>query len=562
MGILKGGQLGEILLDSTSLSRDKLEEALLIQKGKGGRIGEILVRLRHVSEKEMLQALSVQLEIPFLSEIDPLSIEPSLLQKVPIYFAKKNHFLPVSKNGGKVVVACADPFQLAPFDDLKQLLDAELVMTLAPVRSIISCINQVYERAEDAQVADDLGDEGITENLEERIDLIDAADEAPIIKMVNSLLFRAVRENASDLHFEPYERELVVRYRIDGILYNILTLPKKFNSSVISRIKIMADMNIAEKRLPQDGRIGLKIAGRDVDVRVSVVPTSLGERVVMRLLDKSNILISLENIGMSAKQLDTVRRLNTMSHGIVLVTGPTGSGKTTTIYSTLSMINSSEKNIITIEDPVEYLLKGVGQIQINPKINLTFANGLRSILRQDPDVIMVGEIRDSETADISIHASLTGHLVFSTLHTNDSAGAITRLIDMGVEPFLISSSLMAVIAQRLVRKICPVCRVEYAPSRLEMERIHPKLLQQGRKLYKGLGCEECNQLGYRGRVGIFEMLIVDDAIRETILARSDSATIKKQAVKNGMATLREDGADKVLAGITTTEETMRVTRED
>jgi general secretion pathway protein E len=398
---------------------------------------------------------------------------------------------------------------------------------------------------------------------EEPRDLLEAADEAPIIKLVNSLLFEAATKRASDIHVEPFERDLLIRYRIDGILYNVLTPPKRLQASIISRIKIMAGLNIAEKRLPQDGRISIKIAGRDVDIRVSAIPTAHGERLVLRLLDKGTLLLQLTEIGLDAERLKTLNRLIRLSHGIVLVTGPTGSGKTTTLYAALNTINAPDKNIITIEDPIEYQLRGVGQMQVNPKINLTFAAGLRSILRQDPDVIMVGEIRDGETAEIAIHASLTGHLVFSTLHTNDAAGAITRLLDMGIEPFLVASSLVAIVAQRLVRVLCPACRHPYHPNGDELAKLGIRANRASEiTCFRAGGCDECHSTGYRGRTGIYEILVLDDELRALILSKADANAIKARAMERGMRTLRDDGAQKVLSGVTTTEEVLRVTAED
>jgi general secretion pathway protein E len=414
-------------------------------------------------------------------------------------------------------------------------------------------------------VVENLTEEGMDlgVGLDEPIDLIDAVDEAPIIKLVNSLLFRAAKERASDIHFEPFEREIVVRFRIDGVLHNVVSLPKRFQPSVVSRIKIMASLNIAEKRLPQDGRIRIKLAGRDIDIRVSVIPTSFGERIVLRLLDRSGYILKLKDVGLSGGALDTFQKLIHMTHGIVLVTGPTGSGKTTTLYACLSEINMPGKNIITIEDPVEYQIKGIGQMQVNPKIELTFSAGLRSILRQDPDVIMVGEIRDVETAEIAIQASLTGHLVFSTLHTNDSASSVTRLIDMGVEPFLVSSSVLAIIAQRLVRLLCPACKKEHALTKPEAQELgfSPDDVR-GRKVYEAVGCVRCMQTGYKGRTGIYELLLMKDNIRDLVMRSMDSGTIKNRAIDNGMITLRGDGALKVLEGVTSIEEVLRVTQEE
>jgi general secretion pathway protein E len=382
--------------------------------------------------------------------------------------------------------------------------------------------------------------------------------------LVNSLLFQAVKDRASDIHIEPFERDLTVRFRIDGILYDIISPPKRFQPIIISRVKVMAGMNIAEKRLPQDGRIRIRLAGKDVDIRVSTVPTAFGERVVMRLLDRSETILQLNELGLVGRKHELVSSLIKQSHGILLVTGPTGSGKTTTLYAALSKINTVDKNIITIEDPIEYQLHGVGQIQVNPKIELTFANGLRSILRQDPDVIMVGEIRDVETAKISIQAALTGHMVFSTLHTNDSCGAVTRLLDMGIEPFLVSSSVVGVMAQRLVRRVCQACREPYRPTLEELRQLNLSTdsLEGATVFRPGAGCADCKQTGYRGRTGIHELLLVDDDVRNLIMKAADSATIRRAAQAKGMNSLREDGAEKILAGQTTAEEVLRVTQED
>jgi general secretion pathway protein E len=390
---------------------------------------------------------------------------------------------------------------------------------------------------------------------------IEGDDEAPIIRLVNSLMSQAVKDRASDIHVEPFERELVVRFRIDGILYEIIKPPKRFQNSIISRLKIMAGLNIAEKRLPQDGRIRLKVAGKDFDIRVSSVPTGYGERIVMRLLDRSSVLKALDEIGFSDYNLKAINQIINSSHGIFLVSGPTGSGKTSTLYACLSKINRPELNILTIEDPVEYQLPGVGQVQVNTKIDLTFANGLRAFLRQDPDVIMVGEIRDRTTAEIAIQASLTGHLVFSTVHTNDAPGAITRLVDMQVEPFLVASSLMAVLAQRLVRTICPECKEAYVPTAIELQELGLDS-KTTPHLWRGKGCSTCQNTGYLGRQGIFELMLVEENIRQLILQNADSATIKNKAREQGMVTLREDGAHKVKMGITTVEEVTRVTREE
>jgi len=555
--------IGDILKRITSLTDEELQEGLHIQKEKGGRIGEILVKSKYIKESDLLKALSIQLDIPFLTNLSEDELDKDLVASIPISFLKKNIIIPFKRENGTIKVAVADPLNLDPLDDLKVFLGADMDLYIAEPLTIFNAINMAYETHREAaeQVIEELSEDTIS-GIDEPIDLIDVVDEAPIIKLINSLLFRAVKERASDVHFEPFEREIIVRFRIDGVLHNIMGLPKRFHPSITSRIKIMSSLNIAERRLPQDGRIGLKIAGKDIDIRVSIIPTSFGERVVLRLLDKSGYLLQLSEIGLSRELEEKFRKLIRLPHGIILVTGPTGSGKTTTLYAALTDINSPDKNIITIEDPVEYQIKGIGQMQVNPKIDLTFAKGLRSILRQDPDVIMVGEIRDLETAEIAIQASLTGHLVFSTLHTNDSAGAITRLIDMGIEPFLVSSSVVAIMAQRLVRLLCPFCKKEYTPTSMELMDfgLSPEDLKG--PVYMPQGCEKCMHTGYRGRTGIYELLIVNDHIRDMILKNVNSQSIKNKAIEMGMKTLRMDGAEKILKGITSIEEVLRVTQED
>jgi general secretion pathway protein E len=567
-GEMRDKPLGEILLQVSNLQRNQLEDGLKALEERGGRLGDILIKLGHVTESQVLYSLSLQMGLPFLRDIEIEDVDPEICSALPIHFAKKHGILPIKHDGDGVLVATSNPLDVYPLDDVRILLNQEVKPVVTPPGAIIDAINRAYDRDANAaqQIIEDFDEDSldiISSALEEPADLLDASDEAPVIRLVNSTLFQAVKQRASDIHIEPFEKELAVRYRIDGILYNVLTPPKRIQPSITSRVKIMAGLNIAEKRLPQDGRIRVTIAGKNIDIRVSVIPTAHGERIVMRLLDKTSILLKLEDIGFSADKLKRFNRLIYSPHGIILLTGPTGSGKTTTLYGALTRINSPDKNIITVEDPIEYQIRGIGQIQVNPKINLTFANGLRSILRQDPDVIMVGEVRDLETGEIAIQASLTGHLVFSTLHTNDSAGAITRLIDMGIEPFLASSSVIAIMAQRLVRIVCPDCRQKYSPGEEELREIGmDSALAGGRPLYRAIGCENCLGTGYRGRTGIFELLVVDDDIRTLILKNFDANTIKKTATEKGMLTLRQDGAKKVLRGITTIEEVLRVTQED
>ena len=568
---LAGRPIGEILVAQGAVPQSRIDEALAFQAERGGRLGEALIALKACGEEQVLKALAAQLELPYQVRLAPDEISADLIKLVPINFAKQARLLGVRRLDDGVLVALADPLDTASLDSVRLLLDAPLVPVLVPSQAILDCINAVYDRAknEAEQLVGDL--EGadldtVAHELEEPQDLLDSSDEAPIIRLVNSLLFRAAKERASDIHIEPQEKDICVRFRVDGVLQEVIRPPKRFQNSIISRVKIMGLLNIAEKRLPQDGRIRVKLAGRDIDIRLSTTPTVYGERIVMRLLDKSNVLLDLTDIGLEPDQLKTVDSLIHKSHGIVLVTGPTGSGKTTTLYAALSKINRADLNIMTIEDPVEYQIKGISQTPVNPKIELTFANGLRSFLRQDPDVIMVGEIRDLETAEIAIQASLTGHLVFSTVHTNDAAGALTRLVDMGVEPFLVASSLMGVVAQRLVRLLCTECRKPYFPTVEELREIGLTRQQtsesSGGMIYQPVGCEHCNRTGYRGRKGIYELMLIDDEVRQLILKNVDSGTIKRAAVSKGMRTLMEDGARKVLRGQSSIAEVLSVTQED
>jgi general secretion pathway protein E len=536
---------------------------------EGKDLGEVLREMGALTAQQWSEAIAQYYGLPYVERLPLDSLPLDLVARLPIAFAKRNNLLPVAVDGETVLVATANPSVVGPIDDLRLLFGRPIRAVVAPAPAVADAINVAYDRAagSTAEIVSGLDEERLdlaTTDLNEPVDLLDANDEAPIIRLVNQIIFQAVKDRASDIHIEPFERELVVRIRIDGILYDIVKPPKRFQPIIVSRVKIMAELNIAEKRLPQDGRIRTKIAGKDVDIRVSVIPTAFGERIVMRLLDRSATLLSLDQLGLVGQNLKTVQRLIRQSHGIILVTGPTGSGKTTTLYAALQKINSAEKNVITIEDPIEYQLAGVGQMQVNPKIELTFASGLRSILRQDPDVIMVGEIRDVETAEIAIHAALTGHLVFSTLHTNDSFGAVTRLVDMGIEPFLVSSSVIGVMAQRLVRRVCTQCRTPIEPTVEQLQEIGvtPDRLDGGAIYQPGPGCAQCKQTGYRGRIGIHELLIIDDEVRGLVMKSSDASTIRAHATAHGMPTLRADGAQKVLEGMTTIEEVLRVTQED
>ncbi|MBM7114747.1 type II secretion system ATPase GspE [Archangium primigenium] len=570
---LCGRPLGEILRHTSGLSEDKLQEALAHQADKGGRLGEILVAQKVLTEEDVAKALGLQLDLPYLARIFVEEVNADVIKRVPINFAKSARILPLFEEDGAVVLAVADPLDTTVLDHVRMLLGQDVHPRIALGSTITDAINSVYDRAtnEAEQLVDELHAQNldsIAQEIDEAKDILDdEGDEAPIIRLVNSVLFRAAKERASDIHIEPMERELMVRFRVDGVLQEIIKPPKRYQSAIVSRVKVMGQLNIAEKRLPQDGRIRIKLAGRDIDIRLSTIPTTYGERIVMRLLDKNTTLLDLTELGMAAQMLEQMEHVIRRPHGIVLVTGPTGSGKTTTLYGALSRINTPDLNILTVEDPVEYQLKGIGQMAISPKIGLTFAQGLRSFLRQDPDVIMVGEIRDKETAEIAIQASLTGHLVFSTVHTNDAASAITRLVDMGVEPFLVASSLTGILAQRLVRRVCPDCRVQYSPTDEELKEIglNRATLRERHgveRIYKAAGCPSCSQNGYRGRTGIYELLLVDDTVRQLALKNVDSSTIKKAAVGHGMRTLLDDGARKIALGETTIAEVLSITQED
>ena len=564
-------QLCDVLIRLGYVDLDQVTEALELQTIRPKRIGELLMDLGYVEEDHVLEALSEQFGIPFLPDIMG-EVDSSLTTKVPISFIREYHMVPFRRNGTAYHVAVNDPVNLLPLDDLRLLLGGPVEPVLCRRADIQAVIDSYFDQQGEnaAEMIDSIvldGDEeGTIHTLDANDsdrDLLDLANEAPIIKLINLLISGAVKERASDIHVEPFERDVRVRYRIDGVLYEKFTVPKSQQAAVISRIKIMANMNIAEHRLPQDGRIKIRLGGKEIDIRVSVVPIAHGERVVMRILEKGTFLFGLEELGMAPQDYGLVDKLIMSSHGIILVTGPTGSGKSTTLYAALQRVNSPDKNIITVEDPIEYQMAGIGQIQVRPKIGLTFAAGLRHILRQDPDIILVGEIRDHETAEMAIQASLTGHLVFSTLHTNDSAGAITRLVNMGIEPFLVSSSTIAFMAQRLVRRICMECREVCGtdPEALAQLGVPPEIAKD-HEVYRGRGCARCQGRGYYGRTGLFELLVMTPRVQELTLKGVDSNIIKREAKKHGMHTLREDGARKVLQGVSTIEEVLRVTRDD
>ncbi|MEZ4269122.1 MAG: type II secretion system ATPase GspE [Myxococcota bacterium] len=565
-------RIGEILVEMGVVSDATVQNALEVQGDKGGRLGEILMSMQAVNEVDLAKALASQLGIQYTPTIDADRIDPKLVSGMSLGYVRQNGLLPLEAPEDEDVlrVAVADPLNVAAVDDLRVHFNREVELVVAPASVIQAAMHRVFDRRAGAdQVVDDLNEEDlgtIAHDLEEQTkDILDEDDEAPIIRLVNSILNQAIKERASDIHIEPFERSIMVRFRKDGVLKEIVQAPKRFQASIASRIKIMGNLNIAEKRLPQDGRIRIKIAGRDVDLRLSTVPTSYGERIVLRILDKQSVILDLTSLGFRDENLRTIEGLIERPHGIILVTGPTGSGKTTTLYAALSRINTPDRNILTIEDPVEYQIQGIGQMQVNRKIDFTFARGLRAILRQDPDVVLIGEIRDLETAENAIQAALTGHLVFATLHTNDAPGAFTRLTDMGVEPFLSASSVIAVMGQRLVRQLCKACRVPYVPLRDELEKIgyaDPDAVLREHTFYKAAGCDECFGSGYRGRKGIHEMMMVGDEVRSQVMQNAPANVLKRVATEAGMKTLREDGALKVLDGLTTIDEVMRVTAED
>lgn len=564
--INKTGLLGDILIDLKLLTPEKLEIALkeqsALDKIPPQRIGEILVSLGFLSEDDMLRALSVQFGLKYIKFFEfPKSIPKASYPTVK--FMKQYKFVPIGIEGDVLKIAVSNPLDEYMLDALQNFSDLSLDICISSEKDIMEAIEQYFgSNVHMTSIMEGMREEEVSEEIELSEDvhhLRDMAFEAPIVKLVNMLITRAVESRTSDIHIEPFENNVKIRYRIDGALTDIESLPKRIQPAVISRVKIMSRMNIAERRLPQDGRIKLRVSGRDIDLRVSTIPTIYGESVVMRILDRGSVLIILDHLGFPESVQQKYEKLIKTPYGMILVTGPTGSGKTTTLYASLNKINSVEKKIITVEDPIEYQIDGINQIQVKPQIGLSFANGLRHIVRQDPDVIMVGEIRDIETAEISIHSALTGHLVFSTLHTNDAPGAVTRLLDMGIEGFLVSSSLIGVLAQRLVRIICPVCKEPFKPQQEIVDEL--QLLKGNEETYYGKGCDECRHTGYRGRTGIFEFMLIDSEMRQLILEKASADIIRKKAVADGMEVLRESGWEKVRQGITTIEEVLRVSQE-
>jgi general secretion pathway protein E len=584
--------IGDLLVRRGIVPEDRLETLYATQKEKGGDIVDLIVQARLAEEVTVARALAEEAERPFIEAIETEKIATELATRVPITFAKTHKMLVFAEDDNAAYVLCADPFDTPALDDLRVLFGKSIEAHVAPGEKITDAINRVYER--EAGGGELETEEGAVDEGDAASDILDSDDEAPVIRWVNSLFLQAMKERASDIHIEPEEREVLVRYRIDGELYVARRAPRAFMNSIVSRIKIESSLNIAEKRLPQDGRITKKIAGKSFDIRVSTIPTSRHyERIVMRLLNKSSVLLDLPDLGFSARDYALMDGLIRRPDGIILVTGPTGSGKTTTLYACLNRINQPNINILTAEDPVEYEIGGIHQVHVQPKIGLTFASALRAFLRQDPDVVMVGEIRDKETVDIAINASLTGHLVLSTIHTNDAAGAVTRMVDMGVEPFLIRSSVIGILAQRLVRVLCPHCKEAYPAEDFELEEIgltverirqrerrrlnpltryYPRTaterdmldLEPGQRptFYKQRGCDRCGNTGFMGRRGIYELMLMDDAVGPLILKNADAQQLKKSAMEMGMDSLRDDGARKVLMGLTSVEEVLAATQED
>jgi general secretion pathway protein E len=554
--------LGEILVQEGLTTPDIVQRALARSHTSGELIGEALVALGAVTEDDVLRALALQHDLPYIWREEFPSSVP-VLKNVSAKYLRQSRVCPISLDGNVLTVASADPLNTIITDELRQATGLSVKIVISPAVAITEAIDRTYDGAATPlqRIVEGMEDDGGPDGNEDVNHLRDMAFEAPVVRLVNLLIEGAISSEASDIHIEPFEDTLRIRYRIDGVLYEQEAPPRRLQAAVTSRIKIMAEMNIAERRLPQDGRIRVTLHGQRVDIRVSTMPTVHGESIVMRLLQRSSVFLPLEKLGLPSATLKRYEQLIKRPHGILLVTGPTGSGKTTTLYAALDKINGPGVKIITVEDPVEYQLKGVNQIPVKPKIGLSFAQGLRHIVRQDPDVILVGEIRDLETAEIAIQASLTGHLVFSTLHTNDAPGAITRLQDMGVEAYLVASVLEGVLAQRLVRRICPVCRVPDTPTQADLDALGIEA-PRGTVLFRGKGCEECRGTGYRGRTGIYELFVIDEDARSLILRRASTRDIRQHAIQRGMVTLRMDGFTRACEGLTTVEEILRVTQED
>ena len=562
----------EILVKSFGTSPESLEplhEQMLAYRENTEGLKEALLKHKVTSEAAFQQALASYYELDYRENFDDIAVVREFTEFIPIRYAKKNVFFPLKKDRNKLEVAIVNPELSHPLDDLARHFKCHIEPVISHKQAVLDLINRAYDEssASTEEAVDQLDSEETFENIlavEEPEDLLDATDEEPVKRLVNSLLWQAAKDEASDVHIDPTPRDSIVRYRIDGVLQQVTVFPRQVHVTVVNRIKVVSRLDIAQKGLPQDGRSMVLIAGRKIDIRVSTVPTVHGEKIVMRLLYQDEKLMQLRQLGLAKYILNPYQRMVHSSGGIILVTGPTGSGKTTTLYASLAEIDHEARHVITIEEPVEYKLSGYSQIEVKPKLGLTFANALRSALRQDPDVIMVGEMRDTETAKIAIQSALTGHLVFSTVHTNSAPATITRLIDMGIEPFLVSSTIVGVLAQRLVRRICPDCRKSYQPHPEQLRELgitEKNFSKIKRRFYRGEGCDKCRQTGYRGRIGIHELLKITEGLKNTILKSSDSTTIKKQGLKEKMITLRRDGVNKILHGLTTVEEILSITSE-
>lgn len=559
-------KIGDILIELKVLTQQQLDECLAEQKSTGKLLGQVLLERKLVSKIDLSHALAIQLGIPFIERITEQMADLQLLGKVPLKFLRQHCVIPIMFEGQKTIVT-ANPLDLQPLDDLALLMGGEIASAVATEEIINDAINRYYPLETSKEMMEELSstEEGRPGEFDfdvgamEEKDIMQQANEAPIVKLVNHIIVQAVKESASDIHIEPFEKELRVRYRIDGEMYQRVVPPKRYQSAIVSRIKIMANLNIAEKRIPQDGRISIKVGDKAIDLRTSILPCSFGERVVMRLQDKGKGTVDLSKINFSERDSHVIHSVIERPNGVILVSGPTGSGKTTTLYSILAHLNKPEVNILTVEDPVEYTMHGIGQVQVNEKAGLNFAAALRSFLRQDPDVILIGEIRDAETADIATRAALTGHLVLSTIHTNSAAATITRLIDMGVEPFLIASSLICVISQRLVRRLCPKCKEKYTPTPEILSRVGITQKEASEiTFYRAVGCDECLQMGYKGRLAIFEIMEINDEIAKLIVQRIDATVIQQRAIAQGMVLLGYDGIRNIKAGLTSIEEVLSV----
>ena len=552
-------KLGNLLLEENRINQSQLNLAIDIHKQTGEKLEDVLLKKEWITEDELLTLISKSLNIPF-TKLDSTPIDKTIIDTIPLSMARKYKVIPIIKMENELGIAMADPLNLLAIDAIKYYSGCKLLISIAKPKEIEEAINKYYSLKDSmAQVVEDMKEPDRDLNEIAEVNISEDSDETSVIKLVNLVLLQAVRDRASDIHFEPDEGLFRIRFRTDGLLHEVFTPPKNLQAMIISRIKIMSDMDVSERRIPQDGRISLRVDGKEIDIRASILPIVEGEKAVLRILDKESSILKLSDMGFHPELLQNWEELIKKTEGIVLITGPTGSGKSTTLYAVLNAINSKDKNIVTVENPVEYRLPLINQVHVNTKAGMTFASALRSILRQDPDIIMIGEIRDQETAEIAIRSALTGHLVFSTLHTNDAPGAIARLIDMGLEPFLVESSLIAVLAQRLMRRICSHCKTEIKVEEEVIKRLKVPDYIDLSKVYKGSGCAECNYTGYRKRSSMHELLVADEAIRRLIITGAPTEEIRKQARENGLRTLKEDGLIKVTKGITTIEEVLRVT---